>query len=379
MALHHLSVSTVSCSRIPIGEGTVWTDHGQLPVPAFATMRLLIGMKTCQGPGEMNGTVTGELVTPTAAALLRVLTGVADFEHAKKEGIQFNGVVRMGRPPAMTPRAVGLGAGTKDFIKHPNVIRLIIGDEAIFDDGKAKHVKPGVPLDDGMSSLAISNSVIQGDLVSNVAENKSIETKLAVSSPKKEFQPDIDPKSENDSGMPWKIDKLTLLQANLDDITSEVLSYVLDLLLKNGAIDVWIQPIVMKKGRSAHQINCLFHSPHTNSNSKNDDTAIFSRLMEIIFRHTTTIGVRVQRDIERAALERKIIQVQTIYGAGDDEARNGLVDVKLGILYNEAVSIKAEFDHCKIISEHTGIPLKIIADYATKEARVQLQQSDLLG
>ena len=84
LALHHLGVDlgddvndsskrcAVSCSRLPLGEGNMWTDHGLLPVPAPATTRLMIGMPTsCPGPKG----VTGELVTPTAAALLRVLTG----------------------------------------------------------------------------------------------------------------------------------------------------------------------------------------------------------------------------------------------------------------------------------------------------------------
>ena len=122
----------VSCSRLPLGEGTVWTDHGLLPVPAPATMRLMIGMATCPGPMG----VTGELVTPTAAALLRVLTGVNNQE-SKKTGENASGDTvgsywqpkeLTGRPPCWTPRAVGLGAGSKDFERHPNVLRLILGD-----------------------------------------------------------------------------------------------------------------------------------------------------------------------------------------------------------------------------------------------------------
>eukprot|EP00957_Ditylum_brightwellii_P050236 3809757-Ditylum_brightwellii.AAC.1 len=76
-----------------------------------------MGMPTCPGPKG----VTGELVTPTAAALLRTLTNV--------EG---NG--GDGRAPHFTPRAVGIGAGTKDFVKHPNILRLILGDAIVKDD-----------------------------------------------------------------------------------------------------------------------------------------------------------------------------------------------------------------------------------------------------
>lgn len=371
IALEYLSVSTVSCSRIPMGEGTVWTDHGQLPVPAFATMRLLIGMKTCKGPGDMNGTVTGELVTPTAAALLRVLTGVADHENAKRkkdEGkiTSSHQAVRVGRAPSFTPTAVGLGAGTKDFIKHPNVIRLIIGDEVSFDDGRKKSLDPGIPLirndrnpEKQMTFRNYEQNEIDNLGVDDCDEKRSINTHELLSN---------SDEVQNESS--WKIDNLTLIQANIDDITSELLSYVMDLLLKNGAIDVWVEPIVMKKGRSAHQLNCLCHSSSDND-AVGKNTSTFSCLMEIIFRQSTTLGIRIQRNIERAALKRKIIQVQTIFGVDDVDARNGFVDVKLGYLSGEIVSMKAEFDHCQIISEKSGVPIKLIADNATKIAASQ--------
>lgn len=142
LALHYLGVNlgeggvdksgdgcvpvAVTCSPLPLGEGNVWTDHGLLPVPAFAAMRLMIGMPTCPGPKG----VTGELVTPTAAALLRVLTGVSSSNSdAKKDpGLFWQPKEVPGRPPLMVPRAVGIGAGSKDFKRHPNVMRLILGD-----------------------------------------------------------------------------------------------------------------------------------------------------------------------------------------------------------------------------------------------------------
>ena len=114
LALYCMGVTSFSCSRLPIGEGTVWTQHGLLPVPAPATLRLMLDMPTCPGPPG----VTGELVTPTAAALLKVLTA-SPLLKGKIPG----------RPPCFTIRKIGIGAGTKNFAKHPNIIRLIIGDE----------------------------------------------------------------------------------------------------------------------------------------------------------------------------------------------------------------------------------------------------------
>jgi uncharacterized protein (DUF111 family) len=133
LALHYLGVNlgddyddaaAVTCSPLPLGEGTVWTDHGLLPVPAFAAMRLMIGMPTCPGPKG----VTGELVTPTAAALLRVLAGVSSGCDGKDREPYGQPTGVPGRPPSMIPRAVGIGAGSKDFERHPNVLRLILGD-----------------------------------------------------------------------------------------------------------------------------------------------------------------------------------------------------------------------------------------------------------
>lgn len=132
LALHYLSVDlgsgdgrdcSITSSRLPMGEGTVWTDHGLLPVPAPATMRLMVGMPTCPGPSG----VTGELVTPTAAALLRVVTGANNQAKQGNGGDYWQPKVIAGRPPSMVPVAIGLGAGTKDFEKHPNVLRLILG------------------------------------------------------------------------------------------------------------------------------------------------------------------------------------------------------------------------------------------------------------
>lgn len=137
LSLYHLGVDlgdvdekrrcSVSCSPLPLGEGTVWTDHGLLPVPAPATMRLMVGMPTCPGPRG----VTGELVTPTAAALLRVLTGVhlKDDGNDTKQPSYWKSRTVAGRPPPFTPRAVGIGAGTKDFEKHANIMRLVLGDD----------------------------------------------------------------------------------------------------------------------------------------------------------------------------------------------------------------------------------------------------------
>jgi len=126
LALHCLGVETVSCSRLPLGEGHVRTAHGILPVPAPATLRLMIGMPTTKGPPGW----TGELVTPTGAALLRVLTNSYTTTSTTQQHIPdptTPSESTAGKPPPFTLLKVGIGAGTKNFKQHPNIVRLMVG------------------------------------------------------------------------------------------------------------------------------------------------------------------------------------------------------------------------------------------------------------
>jgi len=121
LALHALGVSTVSCSPLPLGQGTVRAAHGLLPVPAPATLFLLKGLPVTAGPPGL----TGELVTPTGAALLRALLVECGVDGPSA-----------GRPPRFTLQEIGIGAGTKDFVQHPNILRVMVGDSVILDERK---------------------------------------------------------------------------------------------------------------------------------------------------------------------------------------------------------------------------------------------------
>jgi pyridinium-3,5-bisthiocarboxylic acid mononucleotide nickel chelatase len=99
-----LGVEEVRCGAIRTGDGTVRAAHGLLPVPAPATLKLLEGHPVRPGPEG-----AGELVTPTGAALVRILSA--------------------GPPPdEYVPRASGFGAGTKDFPGRANALRIILAD-----------------------------------------------------------------------------------------------------------------------------------------------------------------------------------------------------------------------------------------------------------
>ena len=100
-----LGIEKVFCGAIALGDGTVRAAHGLLPVPAPATLKLLEGHPVRPGPEG-----AGELVTPTGAALVRVLSS--------------------GPPPSeYVPRRSGFGAGTKDFRGRANALRLLIADD----------------------------------------------------------------------------------------------------------------------------------------------------------------------------------------------------------------------------------------------------------
>ena len=102
--LEALGVGRVTASALPLGGGSVLSEHGRIPVPAPATALLLRGAPVHGGPVE------AELVTPTGAALLATL------------------VSAWGPPPPLTLERVGTGAGAREFPDHPNVLRLFVGE-----------------------------------------------------------------------------------------------------------------------------------------------------------------------------------------------------------------------------------------------------------
>ena len=103
--LEQLGADRIVSSPLNVGGGTVTCAHGVFPVPAPATARLLAGVPVYSGDVQM------ELVTPTGALLV---TG-----HAES----------FGPMPAMTIGKIGYGAGDRDPKRHPNVLRMIVGDE----------------------------------------------------------------------------------------------------------------------------------------------------------------------------------------------------------------------------------------------------------
>lgn len=166
-----LRMTALQVSPIAVGAGTVTTTHGQLSVPPPAVVELLRGRPTFAGPAA------AELCTPTGAALLA------------------HWATSWGPQPPMVVGRVGVGAGSREFAGHPNVVRLLVGEPA----GTAVGAGPT----DDVPAVA------------------------------------------------------TVLETNVDDLDPRLWPSILQRLLDAGASDAWLTPILMKKGRPAHTLSVL--------------------------------------------------------------------------------------------------------------------------
>lgn len=137
------------------------------------------------------------------------------------------------------------------------------------------------------------------------------------------------------------------IEVNLDDIPGEWLGHVMDLLFQSGANDVFYIPIYMKKNRPGTMLQVLCE------NKKK------SEMMNIIFRETTTLGVRYY-PLSVNRLGRKFRKVETQWGT---------VSVKEGLMQGEIVQQAPEFSDCKAISEQYGIPLKLVFQEVWKQLK----------
>ncbi|MBI4976993.1 MAG: nickel pincer cofactor biosynthesis protein LarC [Spirochaetes bacterium] len=124
-----------------------------------------------------------------------------------------------------------------------------------------------------------------------------------------------------------------VLECNIDDMTPEALSHVLGVLMKNGADDAWLTPIVMKKGRPAYTLSML---------TMRDDYSVFS---DIMLRETTTLGLRIQ-PVDKVMLPREMKDVATEYGT---------VRVKIASAGGH-LKMKPEFDDVQRIADERGVP-----------------------
>ena len=248
IALDLLEIDELRCSPFPIGHGSIRMEHGLYPNPPPAVAHMLIGW-----PARAVD-VAGELVTPTAAAILTTLA-------------------RPGRSDLVIER-IGYGAGRSDFTV-PNVTRVIIGAAHA-----ARTDAPGAP--DG--------------------------------------------------------DEIVVLEANIDDMLPQHYELATERMFAAGARDVWLTPVVMKKGRPAVTLSAI-------AAPQDEDAVARAMLAE-----TTTIGVRVRTE-RRHVLPRSGGSVDTPYGP---------VRVKRTGLNGES-RVRAEYDDLLRIARERNLALPDVA------------------
>jgi uncharacterized protein (TIGR00299 family) protein len=187
-----------------------------------------------------------------------------------------------GPMPAMTVHRIGYGAGTRDREGAPNVLRVVIGERTEV----ARQ-----PAGDGSGR----------------------ETVLRI-------------------------------ECEVDDMNPQLFTPLGDRLVTAGALDAYLTPVVMKKGRPGTLITVLAPPDRRTS------------ICDLLFRETTTIGVRFDA-VERDTLDRRWVEVAV---------PGGLVRVKVAGRGSEVLNAAPEFDDCLHVAEATGRPVKMIQAEALK-------------
>lgn len=142
-------------------------------------------------------------------------------------------------------------------------------------------------------------------------------------------------------------ENLILLETNIDDMNPQVYDYVMERLFKEGALDVWLTPIQMKKNRPATMVSVL-------SPGKVEEV-----MVKILMKETTTLGIRT-RPVLRHIAGRESLEINTVYGK---------VRVKVKRLQGQLAGITPEYDDCYQIAEKKGIPFNDVYRLIELEAR----------
>jgi uncharacterized protein (TIGR00299 family) protein len=133
----------------------------------------------------------------------------------------------------------------------------------------------------------------------------------------------------------YESDIISVVETNIDDMSSQIYDLLIDKLLAMGALDVFLTPIVMKKSRPAIKLTVLVESTH------------LQEACACIFAETTTMGVRIY-EVNRKKLSREMIEVETEYGK---------VSIKLGKIGGEVLKALPEYEDCKRLSEKHNVPV----------------------
>jgi uncharacterized protein (TIGR00299 family) protein len=140
-------------------------------------------------------------------------------------------------------------------------------------------------------------------------------------------------------------DTVTVLEANLDDLNPQVFGYVMDRLFVEGALDAFGMPVQMKKNRPGTLLTVL---------CKPEDA---SKLTQLIFTETTTLGVR-RRNEARQTLARRWESVRTEWGE---------VRIKIASMNGTVTNYAPEYEDCRRIAAEHRVPLKTVMQEAARQ------------
>lgn len=254
VALSLLGFPRLFHRTLRLGSGTITFSHGTLPLPAPATIEVLAGRTVIFGDEE------GELVTPTGAALVRVLAEEL--------------------PPGMPlrPGKTVYAAGTRESGGEPGMLRAVA----------CPAPAPDMPA----------------------------------------------------------VGRVGVIRTTIDDMTAELFGHVQQRLLAEGALDVLMSPVSMKKNRPGVLLTVLC------------DPEDVDMLAATIFAETTTIGVRVAEE-GRLELDRAVSEVATPYGP---------IMVKYALLPDGSRKAAPEYESCRKAAEAAGVPLRLVYEAAAVAA-----------
>ena len=131
---------------------------------------------------------------------------------------------------------------------------------------------------------------------------------------------------------PYRRERILLLETNIDDMNPQGFELLYSRLFKAGALDVWVEPILMKKMRPAFKLSVLLDHPAR------------EKISGVIFKETPTLGLRFL-ELDRFSLPRKIVRVKTKYGT---------VRTKVGRLDSKHSVLNPEYEDVKKICERSG-------------------------
>jgi uncharacterized protein (TIGR00299 family) protein len=135
-------------------------------------------------------------------------------------------------------------------------------------------------------------------------------------------------------------EQLWMIETNLDDVSPQITGYVMERAFELGALDCYFTPVQMKKNRPGVLLSILCSATQKEA------------LSDLLFLETTTLGVR-SYEVERRALERSIMRVDTEYGA---------IDVKVAHLNGRVVNEMPEFEQCREAAKTANVALKTVED-----------------